>query len=131
MRIRSRKSRTLVTTVATIAAVGLLVPAAALAQAPEGWTPPRTPDGQPDLQGVWANNNITPLERPEAWADKESLTDEELAALERRDVVVRPDSLEVGLSVRRPGQRPALGRLGERGGGDEQPNGRDRRYQRA
>ena len=78
MRIRCRVSRTLL---ATVAAVGLIVPAAALGQALEGWTPPRTPDGQPDLQGVWANNNITPLERPEAWAGKESLTDEELAAL--------------------------------------------------
>ena len=46
-----------------------------------GWTAPRTPDGQPDLQGVWANNNITPLERPEAWAGKAELTDEEVAAL--------------------------------------------------
>ena len=46
-----------------------------------GWTAPRTPDGQPDLQGVWANNNITPLERPEAWAGKAELTDEEGAAL--------------------------------------------------
>ena len=25
---------------------------------------PRTPDGHPDLQGVWANNDATPLERP-------------------------------------------------------------------
>lgn len=78
MRIHSRKSCTLL---ATVAAVALLVPAAALGQAPEDWTLPRTPDGQPDLQGVWANNNITPLERPEAWAGKESLSDEELAAL--------------------------------------------------
>ncbi|MBM41522.1 MAG: hypothetical protein CL483_06325 [Acidobacteria bacterium] len=46
-----------------------------------GWTAPRTSDGQPDLQGVWANNNITPLERPEAWAGKAELTDEEVAAL--------------------------------------------------
>ena len=47
----------------------------------EGWTLPRTPDGRPDLQGVWANNNVTPLERPEQWAGKERLTDEELAEL--------------------------------------------------
>ncbi len=29
---------------------------------------PRTPDGQPDLQGVWANNTATPLERPKELA---------------------------------------------------------------
>ena len=39
---------------------------------------PRTPDGRPDLQGVWANNNATPLERPDALADKAELTEEEL-----------------------------------------------------
>ena len=27
-------------------------------------TPPRTPDGQPDLQGFWTNSTYTPLERP-------------------------------------------------------------------
>ena len=43
--------------------------------------PPRTSDGYPDLQGVWANNNATPLERPAVWAGKERLTDEELAVL--------------------------------------------------
>ncbi len=46
-----------------------------------GRASPRTPDGHPDLQGVWANNNATPLERPEVWAGKETLSDEELAAL--------------------------------------------------
>src|SRR2546423_963739 len=28
------------------------------------WTPPRTPWGHPDLQGVWDYRTITPLERP-------------------------------------------------------------------
>ena len=45
------------------------------------WTVPRTSDGRPDLNGVWANNNATPLERPAAWAGKDHLSGEELAAL--------------------------------------------------
>ena len=45
---------------------------------------PRTPDGQPDLQGVWANNAATPLERPQRIADKASLTDAELVKLKAR-----------------------------------------------
>jgi len=49
------------------------------AQTEEGWTVPRTSAGRPDLQGVWANNSVTPLERPDVWADKSTLTDEELA----------------------------------------------------
>ena len=64
-----------------LTALMAFVPASAAAQAAtDAWTVPRTPDGHPDLQGVWANNNATPLERPAAWAGKSRLTDEELAA---------------------------------------------------
>ena len=67
--------------VMTLVVFGLGAPRA-FGQASDGqWVVPRTSDGHPDLQGVWANNNITPLERPEAWADKAELSDEELAAL--------------------------------------------------
>jgi hypothetical protein len=49
-----------------------------------GWTVPRTPDGHPDLQGVWSNNSATPLERPDALSDKPELTQEEVADLASR-----------------------------------------------
>ena len=71
--------------VAAVIGVGALVGFAgsAVAQdAPAGWTVPRTGDGTPDLQGVWANNSVTPLERPPQWAGKTRLTDEELADLQ-------------------------------------------------
>jgi hypothetical protein len=48
------------------------------------WTSPRTPDGQPDLQGVWTNNGVTPLQRPEAFKDREFLTEAEVENLKRR-----------------------------------------------
>jgi len=44
------------------------------------WTVPRTPDGQPDLQGVWDFRTITPFERPTEFGDKDALTAEEAAA---------------------------------------------------
>ena len=45
------------------------------------WTPPLTPYGQPDLQGVWENKSATPLERPKELAGRPFLTDQEVAEL--------------------------------------------------
>ena len=76
MRIRAS---VLVCAIGVFAFVSLpAVPAAAQAGS---WKVPRTADGHPDLQGVWANNSVTPLERPDALADRTALTDEELAEL--------------------------------------------------
>jgi hypothetical protein len=50
------------------------------------WTPPRTPDGQPDLQGIWTNATITPFERPKELAGKEFFTEQEAAEYEKRIV---------------------------------------------
>jgi hypothetical protein len=46
-------------------------------------TTPRTPDGHPDLQGVWTNATITPMQRPAALAGKATLTDAEAAEFEK------------------------------------------------
>ena len=48
------------------------------------WTPPRTADGQPDLQGIWSNASIIPLERPKELEGKQFLTPEEMAAYEAK-----------------------------------------------
>ena len=45
---------------------------------------PRTIDGHPDLQGVWENNTLTPVERPDVFGDKEFLTDEDVEFLTSR-----------------------------------------------
>ena len=87
MRLRS------LTFVTAVAVVLSLVQAQALAQpvnakpaktADRSWTPPRTVGGQPDLQGVWANNNATPLERPKELAGRAFLTEQEVAALKKK-----------------------------------------------
>ena len=58
----------------------LLVPAAVQAQGAAGNgdpATPRTPWGDPDLQGTWTNTTTTPLERPAALAGKDVLSAEE------------------------------------------------------
>jgi hypothetical protein len=54
------------------------------AAANKKWTPPRTPWGDPDLQGTWDYRTITPLERPANMAGRQYLTDEEKSQLETR-----------------------------------------------
>jgi len=48
------------------------------------WSVPRMPDGHPDFQGVWANNGMTPLERPKQFGLRTTMTDTELADLKKK-----------------------------------------------
>jgi len=59
-------------------------PGAAPRAKARNWTVPRTPDGHPDLQGIWTNATITPLERPAALAGKATLTDAEALVIEKK-----------------------------------------------
>lgn len=52
--------------------------------AARAWTPPRTLDGQPDLQGIWTNATLTPFERPSELAGKAFFTEKEAAEWEAR-----------------------------------------------
>jgi hypothetical protein len=67
----------------------------------KGWTPPKTPDGQPDLQAIWTNATITPFERPGNLRDKAFLTEAEAVEIERqatnrRDEEAPPRAGDVG-----------------------------------
>ena len=91
------------------AACSLSLPAAAQAQsdtakkvptaktAAKSWTPPRTPDGKPDLQGVWNSATLTPLQRPARGpgAGKEFFTPEEAAQFTKEELArVNGDKLD-------------------------------------
>ncbi|PYS03450.1 MAG: hypothetical protein DMG16_05655 [Acidobacteria bacterium] len=53
-------------------------PAPKAAPAARTWTAPKTPWGDPDLQGVWNDATSTPLQRPNG-KDKDILSDDEAA----------------------------------------------------
>ena len=54
--------------------------------AAQNWSPPRTPDGQPDLQGIWTNATVTPFQRPKDLGTKQYFTAEEAAAFAKQRV---------------------------------------------
>src|SRR5437867_2499646 len=56
---------------------------AALSQKPsasstraKAWTPPKTPGGDPDLQGIWTSTTTAPFERPPQFGNRLFLTDQ-------------------------------------------------------
>ena len=74
---------------AGLVTVVLLLPLSSAAQVTGDSGIPRTPWGAPDLQGIWDNRTITPLERPGQFSGQETLTAAEASAYEARTAVQR------------------------------------------
>src|SRR5271166_5175001 len=52
----------------------------------KSWTVPRAADGHPDLQGIWTNATLTPMQRPAEFAAKKTVTEAEATAYEKKDL---------------------------------------------
>ena len=84
MALRSRPAYYLLAVGFALAAgAATLVAQTRASSSPRAWSVERTPDGHPDFQGVWANNTVTPLQRPKQWEGKTRLTDAEIAELQK------------------------------------------------
>ena len=66
---------------------GMIAPALALAQSGNTDMPLRTPDGQPDISGIFTFRTLTPLERPAALEGQETLSAEDAAQFEASERV--------------------------------------------
>ena len=83
-----------------LAVMGALVAVLAVSFAPvfvaaqsPTYTPPQTPWGEPDLQGIWTHPEWTPLQRDPKFGNREFYTDEERAAI---DKARNPSLLTIG-----------------------------------
>src|ERR1700752_2682723 len=90
--------------------------AAKRATAVSSWTQPKTPWGDPDLQGTWTSDDCigTPLQRPANLGEKLYLTEEDLAQRQQQLAKQREnDNKEFVASDQRVGTGPP-GHWGER-----------------
>ena len=133
-------ARRFTTTGLAVAAAVLIVSVAVLAQAqqaPAGYKAPRTPWGDPDLQGIWPSTEMVgvPLQRPEGFGTRAFLTDAEFKARQTQSARQAEDD-EEALAAPRAGGGGGDGtgppsHWGERGAPQRQasliidpPNGR-------
>jgi hypothetical protein len=86
------------------------------APAAKSWTQPKTPWGDPDLQGTWTSDDCigTPMNRAATYGDRPFFTEEELAQSQKRlDTQQKNDLVETVAPDARVGTGPP-GHWGER-----------------
>ena len=81
-------------------------PVAATAKNAAATTVPRTPWGEPDLQGVWRYEGVTPLERPKEFGSREFLTDAEIAQRDQQERKILANKIAGETNGPAVGRRP-------------------------
>jgi hypothetical protein len=106
----------IITVILVLAAIPALAQNSKPAPAAKGWTAPKTPWGDPDLQGTWTSDDCigTPMSRPANFGDRLYYTEEELAQRESQlSRQAQNDKQEFVASDARVGTGPP-GHWGER-----------------
>src|ERR1700747_326191 len=80
--MRDRLSGLTITAAIAAVAAGALISGAITRTQAQGQSL-KTPWGEPDLQGIWTDENDTPLQRPAKYADQEFFTEAQRAELDR------------------------------------------------
>jgi hypothetical protein len=137
--MRNKLAGTLPVVAITVVAITVAVGVAALtqispaaAQAPSSGTPsPKTPWGEPDLQGIWTDETDTPLQRPPKYADQEFFTEAQRAEIDkaRSEILGREKRAERGTEADVSGSYNSVFVSFKRAGGRtslivDPPNGR-------
>jgi hypothetical protein len=108
------KRRLRIVSGAAVLVVGVLASAVVSSQGQAPYSPPRTPWGDPDLQGIWPGTDSVgvPFERPERFGTRLYLTDVELK--EREQQAAKQEELDVlDFDLQRPpAEIVALGDVG-------------------
>src|SRR2546426_3295725 len=67
--------------IAILSFVPIVILGQARKAAPKAWTAPKTPWGDPDLQGTWTSDDHigVPMQRPETLGNRQAPTEEEIA----------------------------------------------------
>lgn len=81
----------------------ITIPSAGQSPAKPTANPPRTAWGEPNFQGTWFVTEDIPLQRPDKYAGRQYLTDEEIAASDRKK------GLDPGRNARSTGQQDVAG----------------------
>ncbi|HEX5110461.1 MAG TPA: hypothetical protein VFV95_18550 [Vicinamibacterales bacterium] len=117
---RQRPNRWLAAALTVIALAPPLLAQTSAPAAPAAYSPPRTPWGDPDLQGIWPSTHMVevPLERPERFGTRLMLTDAEFKELQQ--TIAQQRALAVkDFDVTNPS--PELQALGDFGDGTSPP----------
>jgi hypothetical protein len=81
-----RLTRHVCAAVLTCGSVFAATPAKDAKTTAKTYSVPRTPNGQPDLQGYWNNGTYIPLERPKELGTKEFYTEAEALAIQKKNL---------------------------------------------